>query len=148
GCQRGEPPTPSGSPSVAVPDVPLVGPRSSSSSSTATTTPTETSTPTTQTTATSTTTPTPTPPPDSAVDPALLPQTKTMPSPSGRALDARVDALWSGIVTDDPERAAPFFFPLGAYQQVKDVADPAADWRRRLMAAYAHDIHELHTRLG
>lgn len=42
----------------------------------------------------------------------------------------------------------PFFFPLGAYEQVKDVAEPAVDWKRRLVAAYRHDIHELHTRLG
>jgi hypothetical protein len=71
-----------------------------------------------------------------------------MPSATGPALDGRVAALWNGIVNDDPDRGAPFFFPLGAYQQVKDVADPAADWRRRLLAAYAHDIHELHARLG
>ena len=42
----------------------------------------------------------------------------------------------------------PFFFPVGAYQQVKDVSDPASDWKRRLVAAYAHDIHALHARLG
>jgi hypothetical protein len=42
----------------------------------------------------------------------------------------------------------PFFFPLGAYAQVKDVADPAADWNRRLAAAYRRDIHALHARLA
>jgi hypothetical protein len=42
----------------------------------------------------------------------------------------------------------PFFFPLVAYQQVKDISDPASDWRRRLVAAYAHDVHALHARLG
>jgi hypothetical protein len=40
-----------------------------------------------------------------------------------------------------------FFFPLGAYEQVKDVASPSADWKHRLVAAYAHDIHALHGRL-
>jgi hypothetical protein len=42
----------------------------------------------------------------------------------------------------------PFFFPLAAYQQVKDVGDPAADWNRRLVAAFRYDIHTLHARLG
>ena len=56
-------------------------------------------------------------------------------------------ALWDAIVADDPERAMPFFFPLGAYQQVKDVGNPAADWNRRLVAAYTHDIHALHAQV-
>ncbi|MDP9002653.1 MAG: hypothetical protein M3O46_21395 [Myxococcota bacterium] len=41
-----------------------------------------------------------------------------------------------------------FFFPLGAYQQVKDVAAPAVDWKHRLVAAYARDIHAMHARLA
>jgi hypothetical protein len=59
-----------------------------------------------------------------------------------------VRALWDAIVADDPDRAFVFFFPLGAYQQVKDVGDPASDWKRRLAAAYRRDIHALHARLG
>ena len=57
-----------------------------------------------------------------------------------RALDA--------IVADNPPQAAPFFFPVAAYQQVKDIPDPASDWKHRLFAAYAHDIHALHARLA
>lgn len=38
----------------------------------------------------------------------------------------------------------PFFFPLGAYEQVKDVGAPAADWKNRLVRAFASDIHALH----
>jgi hypothetical protein len=71
-----------------------------------------------------------------------------MPHASGAAFDARVAALWEAIVQDAPDRAMPFFFPLGAYQQVKDVYDPAADWKHRLVAAYRHDIHALHAQLG
>lgn len=81
-------------------------------------------------------------------DPAALPQTKDKPTGSGPAFDARVAALWEGIVLDDPDRALPCFFPLGAYEQVKAVGNPAADWRRRLVAAYKRDIHALHGRLG
>jgi hypothetical protein len=83
-----------------------------------------------------------------ANDPAALPQTRDVPAASGAAFEARVAALWNAIVTDDPARAMPFFFPLAAYAQVKDVTDPAADWRHRLVAAYQRDVHALHARLG
>jgi hypothetical protein len=83
-----------------------------------------------------------------AVDPATLPQTRDKPEASGPAFDARVQALWDAIVKDDPDRALPFFFPLPAYEQVKAIQNPAADWKRRLVAAYARDIHDLHKKLG
>jgi hypothetical protein len=86
--------------------------------------------------------------PAPSVDPATLPQTRDVPSPSGPAFEARRDALWDAIVKDDPDLAMPFFFPLPAYQQVKDVGDPAADWKHRLVAAYRRDIHALHAHLG
>jgi hypothetical protein len=57
-------------------------------------------------------------------------------------------ALWEGIVRDDPDRAMPFFFPLRAYEKVKDVADPTADWKRRLVNAFRRDVHALHAHLG
>ena len=95
-------------------------------------------------TPTSTSTPTS----SASADSASLPQTHDEPAASGPALEARVQALWDGIVADDPDRAMAFFFPLGAYRQVKDVPDPAADWKRRLVAAYAQDVHALHARLG
>jgi hypothetical protein len=82
-----------------------------------------------------------------AVDPAFLPQTRDRPEASGASFDAGVAALWAGIVADDPGRAMPFFFPLEAYRQVKDVDDPASDWKHRLVAAYAHDVHALHALL-
>ena len=76
-------------------------------------------------------------------------QTHDHPPASGAAFDARgVAALWAGVTADDPEKAMAFFFPLGAYQQVKDVSDPASDWKRRLVAAYARDVHALRARLG
>ena len=131
-CTRTEPPAPDASPSVALPEAPPA-----SSGVTATAAPTGS----TQVTA---------PPPSSAspADPSLLPQNHDHPPASGAAFDARVAALWAGVVADDPEKAMPFFFPVGAYQQVKDVSDPASDWKHRLVAAYGRDVHALHARLG
>ena len=133
-CARGEPPTPLGAPSIATPAT------ERQASSTAT-----------QTTQTLQTLPEASPPslaaPLGPADPGLLHQTQDMPQASGAAFEARVAALWKAIVQDDPEAGMPFFFPLAAYEQVKDVANPAADWKHRLVAAYAHDIHALHARL-
>ena len=41
-----------------------------------------------------------------------------------------------------------FFFPRAAYEQVKALADPARDWRYRLVAHYKRDIHAAHQKLG
>lgn len=81
-------------------------------------------------------------------EPGELPQTRDRPKAEGAAFDARAAALWDGIVHDDPKRAMPFFFPLAAYKQVKDVGSPAGDWRLRLVANYERDIHALHADLG
>jgi hypothetical protein len=77
-----------------------------------------------------------------------LPQTRDIPAAAGSAFEGRARALWNAIANDDPPIAMPFFFPLGAYVQVKAIADPTADWNRRLVAAYVRDIHALHVRLG
>ena len=69
-----------------------------------------------------------------------LPQTHDEPKPEGDAFDARARSLWDAIVSDDPDRAMPFFFPLTAYQQVKAIANPSADWKHRLVAHYVRDI--------
>ncbi len=71
-----------------------------------------------------------------------------MPAASGPAFDARATGLWKAIVKDDPDLAMASFFPLSAYQQVKDVGDPASDWNHRLVAAFRRDVHALHVRLG
>jgi hypothetical protein len=125
GCSHVEPPAPDASPSVAVPELPV--PQESGSGAVSAAAPE---------------------PPVPGPDPATLPQTHDLPHAQGAAFEARRQALWEAIVNDDPDRAMTFFFPLGAYQQVKDVTDPAADWKHRLVAAYRRDIHVLHGRLG
>jgi hypothetical protein len=122
-CTRHEPPAPSVSPSVARPEF---VPASTAETATATAS---------------------TDVVNAATSAPATGQTRDVPPPSGRALEERAASLWSAIVDDDPERAMPFFFPLAAYVQVKDVADPSADWKRRLVAAYGRDIHVLHARL-
>jgi hypothetical protein len=81
-------------------------------------------------------------------DVATLPQTRDRPQPTGATFDGHVQALWDGIVKDDPTLAMPFFFPLGAYAQVKAIPSPEGDWRRRLVANFTRDVHKLHERLG
>lgn len=83
-----------------------------------------------------------------AGDPGSLPQTKDRPKAEGEVFTARSTALWEAIVKDDPDLAMPFFFPVSAYLQVKDVGSPASDWKHRLVSAFKRDIHALHGRLG
>ena len=82
------------------------------------------------------------------VDAGALPQTHDEPTASGEIFDTRARLLWDAIVTDDPELGIPFFFPAAAYEQVKAIAHPLADWRRRLVANFTRDIHALHAELG
>jgi hypothetical protein len=86
--------------------------------------------------------------PVDAGDPGTLEQTRDKPKGAGATFDTRIAAMWDGIVHDDPDRAMPFFFPVTAYEQVKALANPSSDWRRRLVANYKRDLHALHNRLG
>jgi hypothetical protein len=128
-CTHNDPPAPDGSPSIAQAEMPAETRAA----------PTATSIPTPM--------PTSTPVPTPSADLASLPQTRDMPHASGPAFEKRVAGLWDAIITDEPARAEPFFFPVGAYNQVKDIPSPGADWKHRLMSAYARDIHALHARL-
>ncbi|CAN5427900.1 hypothetical protein BH09MYX1_BH09MYX1_34520 [soil metagenome] len=82
------------------------------------------------------------------VDPGTLPQTHDRPKAEGAEFEARVHALWDGIVNDDPERAMPFFFPKSAYEQTKGIVNPASDWKYRLVANYKRDVHAANAQLG
>ena len=81
-------------------------------------------------------------------DPGALPQTDEKPAASGATFTARVDALWEAIRQDKPELGVPFFFPKGAYLQVKAISDPAGDYQNRLIANFEQDVHSLHAQLG
>jgi hypothetical protein len=74
-------------------------------------------------------------------------QTKDRPDSRSPSFEARARALFEAIVSDDPEKARAAFFPLAAYERVKDVAKPASDYRVRLFAAFKRDIHDYHVAL-
>ena len=77
-----------------------------------------------------------------------LPQTHDKPRSDTPAFLAGVRSLFDAIAHDDPARAEAFFFPVGAYKQVKDVRNPERDWRFRLLAEYNEDIHAYAKDLG
>ena len=77
-----------------------------------------------------------------------LPQTDRVPSATTRCFHAIIRALWRGLRSDSPRLALYAFFPLGAYEQVKATADPAGDYRNRLIADYDLDLHAAHALLG
>ena len=98
-----------------------------------------------------------TPSPTAAPSPSVLPvapgagllhQTMTRPTTTGPAFHALVADLWLAVQTGKPFLAHPAFFPVGAYQQVKAIYDPAADWRNRLWADFAVDVKAAHVLLG
>lgn len=81
-------------------------------------------------------------------DPGTLPQTMDKPDAGSAEFRTRMEALWHAIVTDQPESAITSFFPLTAYQQVKDVTDPTGDWNNRLVGALKREIADYHKRLA
>jgi hypothetical protein len=64
-------------------------------------------------------------------NPGSLPQTNQLPSAQSEQFRAEMAALWSGVVRDSLRAALPAFFPEGAYEQVKAIADSGPSRRRR-----------------
>ncbi|MBK6691421.1 MAG: hypothetical protein IPG50_04355 [Myxococcales bacterium] len=85
---------------------------------------------------------------DATADDRDAGQTRDRPSATSAAFTARVSALFDAIREDAPLKAHPAFFPLPAYEQVKAVTNPGADYKRRLLAAFDRDIRDLHVQLG
>jgi hypothetical protein len=77
-----------------------------------------------------------------------LPQTRALPSAATPVFHAEMTDLWTAVVTGQPATAAPAFFPLSAYKQVKAIADPAADWNARLFGDFRLDVGAAHRLLG
>ena len=80
--------------------------------------------------------------------PAYLHQTTAFPSAHTRAFNAEMTDLWAAVVAGRPAYAIDAFFPLTAYQQVKAIADPTADWHNRLFGDFRLDVAAAHQLLG
>jgi len=80
--------------------------------------------------------------------PASLHQTMALPRAGTRVFLAEMTDLWAAVVTARPAFARDAFFPLSAYQQVKAIPDPAADWHDRLWADFRLDVTAAHRLLG
>ena len=75
-------------------------------------------------------------------------QTGTLPPARSAMFEAEMTDLWAGVVSGRPDLAMPAFFPLPAYEQVKAIADPAADWQGRLVAEFKADVIAAHDLIG
>jgi len=82
------------------------------------------------------------------LQPGGLPQTEALPPASSLDFLTRMDALWQGIVGDQPSAATPAFFPEGAYLQIKALANAPSDYQYRLQAHFALDLAAAHDLLG
>ena len=79
---------------------------------------------------------------------AYLHQTMVLPSARTAVFSAEMTDLWAAVVAGRPEFALDAFFPLTAYQQVKAIADPTADWHDRLWGDFRLDVVAAHQLLG
>lgn len=77
-----------------------------------------------------------------------LDQTDQRPTSESPAFQKRIAKVAQAILTGDVEPALSAFFPLVAYQQVKDVAKPERDYKYRLLANFKRDLLEYHHALG
>jgi|SRR5580658_1271257 hypothetical protein len=95
------------------------------------------------------------PPPPLAIAPLPVapgagsrPQTTARPKAYGRAFHAMVVDLWLAVRTGRASLGRQAFFPLDAYEQVKAIADPAADWQSRLWGDFVLDVEAAQQLLG
>jgi hypothetical protein len=79
---------------------------------------------------------------------AGLHQTGRRPVAAGPIFAAEMTDLWAAVVAGHPRLGLASFFPLVGYKQVKAIADPAADWRNRLVAQFNLDVMAAHDLLG
>ena len=76
--------------------------------------------------------------------PARLHQTRALPRAHTAVFRAEMTDLWTALVTGRVRPGVQAFFPLTAYQQVKAIADPSADWHSRLLADFRLDVAAAH----
>jgi len=97
------------------------------------------------------TTPSPAGPPSAlpvAPGAGARPQTRALPSADSAAFREAMTDLWLAVTTGNARLALPAFFPLAAYEQVKAIPYPAADWHDRLWHDFALDVGAAHHLVG
>ena len=73
-----------------------------------------------------------------------LPQTNAFPSTNSTAFRHAMADLWLAVTTGNTRFALPAFFPEAAYEQLKAIPYPAADWQDRLRYDFVLDIGAAH----
>ena len=76
------------------------------------------------------------------------PQTQAYPSTHSTAFRNAMTDLWLAVTTGNSRLALPAFFPQAAYQQVKAIPYPAADWHDRLWYDFTLDVGAAHELVG
>ena len=69
-----------------------------------------------------------------------LPQTRALPGTGSAAFRNSMTDLWLAVTSGNPRFARPAFFPEAAYQQLKAIPYPDADWQDRLWYDFALDV--------
>ena len=73
-----------------------------------------------------------------------LPQTRAFPSTYSAAFRDAMQDLWLAVSTGNARLALPAFFPRAAYQKLKAIYDPTADWDDRLWYDFTLDVGAAH----
>jgi hypothetical protein len=73
-----------------------------------------------------------------------LPQTRAFPSTHSAAFRDAMQDLWLAVTTGNARLALPAFFPRAAYQKLKAIYDPTADWDDRLWYDFTLDVSAAH----
>jgi hypothetical protein len=73
-----------------------------------------------------------------------LPQTRALPGTDSAAFRNAMADLWLAVTTGNPRFSRPAFFPEAAYEQLKAIPYPAADWQDRLWYDFALDVGAAH----
>jgi len=73
-----------------------------------------------------------------------LPQTHAFPGTDSAAFRNAMADLWLAVTTGNPRFSRPAFFPEAAYEQLKAIPYPAADWQDRLWYDFALDVGAAH----
>lgn len=73
-----------------------------------------------------------------------LPQTSALPATASGAFQNAMADLWLAVTTGQAGFGLPAFFPLAAYQKLKDLYEPTEDWHGRLWADFTLDVAAAH----